>query len=175
MQKIVSMKRCYILFGSNQGDREAVFDEACHLIINRCGPLVGLSSFYESEPWGFEDDAWFLNRLIVVVSTLNPDEMMKRLLDIETHLGRVRNPDVIGYSSRPIDLDILYYGKQITITDLVTLPHPLLHLRRFALMPLCEVAPYFKHPVLGLTHKKLLAICPDTSKVLKVSTSKNDN
>lgn len=169
------MRHCYILFGSNQGDREAIFDKACHLIINRCGQLVGLSSFYESEPWGFEDDSWFLNRLIVIESSLSADKMMNRLLDIETELGRVRHPEVPGYTSRPIDLDILYYGKQIMVTDIVTLPHPLLHLRRFALIPLCEVAPYFTHPVLGLTNKKLLAICPDTSKVTMIPTSKHDN
>ena len=171
LQKIPTMKRCFILFGSNQGNREAVFDEAYHRIINRCGQLIGISSFYESEPWGFEDDTWFLNRLIVIETMLRPDELMDRLLGIEAELGRVRHPEAIGYSSRLIDLDILYYGSRVTITEHVTSPHPLLHLRRFALMPLCEVAPKFKHPVLKLTQTELLACCPDTSKVIKRSNN----
>lgn len=161
------MKRCYILFGSNQGNRETMFDDACNLIINRCGDLVGLSSFYESEPWGFEDDTWFLNRLVVVDSRLAPDEMMDRLLDIETELGRVRQSDAAGYMARPVDLDILYYGRYINASEHLTVPHPLLHLRRFALLPMCEVAPKFKHPIFQLTQKELLERCPDTSKVFK--------
>lgn len=169
LQKITTMKRCYILFGSNQGDSKAIFDEAYHLIINRCGVLVGISSFYESEPWGFEVNTWFINRLIVIETKLKPDKLMDELLDIETELGRVRHPEQSGYTSRLIDLDILYLGRSIMATEHLTVPHPLLHLRRFALMPMCEVAPRFRHPVLKLTQEELLERCPDTSIVRKTN------
>ena len=87
------MESCYVLFGSNMGDKENIFAEACLLINNRCGAITAVSSSYESEPWGFEADEWFLNRLIVVDTDLNPEAMLCELLAIETELGRVRHPE----------------------------------------------------------------------------------
>jgi hypothetical protein len=90
------METCYVLFGSNMGDREEIFDQSCLLINYRCGHVVQVSSAYESEPWGFEADQWFLNRVIVVDTDLAPEEMLRQLLDIEAQLGRVRHPDAVG-------------------------------------------------------------------------------
>ena len=81
---------------------------------------------------------------------------MDRLLEIETELGRVRHPEKAGYCSRTVDLDILYYGDQIINTEKVTVPHPRLHLRKFALMPLCEIIPDFLHPIFNLSQTQLL-------------------
>lgn len=156
--------KCYILFGSNQGDKSAVFEQAC-IYINRCGRITALSSAYESEPWGFDCDAWFLNRLIELQTELSPDDLMKELLDIENELGRVRHPEVEGYTSRTADLDILYYGNEIVHSDRVEAPHPRLHLRRFALLPLCELIPEFVHPIMQCTQTELLELCPDHSVV----------
>lgn len=150
------MTRCYILFGSNQGDKEALLEQACALINNRCGMLVERSSAYSTEPWGFEADEWFLNELLVVETELEPDALMDELLDIERALGRVRYPEKKGYCSRTVDLDILYYGDRIVRTEKVTIPHPRLHLRRFALEPLCELVPDFLHPEFNLSQKELL-------------------
>ena len=150
------MVRCYILFGSNQGDKEKLLEQACSLINNRCGLLVERSSAYTTEPWGFEADEWFLNELLVVETELDPDTLMDALLQIEKELGRVRHPEKKGYSSRTVDLDILYYGDKIVNTEKVTVPHPRLHLRKFALMPLCEVIPDFLHPVFNLTQTQML-------------------
>lgn len=118
--------------------------------------LVERSSAYITEPWGFEADEWFLNELLVVETDLEPDDLMDRLLEIETELGRVRHPEIPGYQSRTIDLDILYYGDRVIDTEKVTIPHPLLHLREFALKPLCEVIPDFIHPVFHLSQTQLL-------------------
>lgn len=150
------MARCYILFGSNQGDKEALLEQACSLINTRCGALVERSSAYTTEPWGFEAEEWFLNELLVVETELEPDELMDELLAIEKELGRVRHPEIKGYCSRTVDLDILYYGDQIINTEKVTIPHPRLHLRKFALEPLCEVIPDFLHPVFNLSQTQLL-------------------
>ncbi len=150
------MTRCFILFGSNQGDKQALLERACTLINNRCGMLVERSSAYTTEPWGFEAEEWFLNELLVVETELRPDELMDRLLEIETELGRVRHPEKVGYCSRTVDLDILYYGDQIINTEKVTVPHPRLHLRKFALMPLCEIIPDFLHPIFNLSQTQLL-------------------
>lgn len=162
------MERCLILFGSNMGDKNKIYTQACLLINNRCGRIVAQSSAYESEPWGFEAKEWFLNRLIVVETELEPEAMMQQLLDIETELGRVRHPETGGYTSRTADLDILYYGSRIVLTDSLTIPHPRLHQRRFALLPLCEVVPEFVHPAFNMTQTELLKRCFDFSEVRKI-------
>lgn len=162
------MERCFILFGSNMGDKNKIYAQACLLINNRCGRIVAQSHAYESEPWGFETKEWFLNRLIVVETELEPEGMMRQLLDIEAELGRVRHPEAGGYTSRTVDLDILYYGSRIVLTDSLTIPHPRLHQRRFALLPLCEVVPEFVHPAFNLTQTELLKRCFDFSEVRKI-------
>lgn len=161
------METCHILFGSNMGDKNEIFAQACLFINNRCGRVVSVSSAYESEPWGFEAEEWFLNRLITVETELEPEEMMQQLLGIEGELGRVRHPETDGYTSRTADLDILYYGCRIVVTDSLVVPHPRLHQRRFALLPLCEMVPQFVHPAFKLTQTELLERCPDTSEVRK--------
>lgn len=157
-----------MLFGSNMGDKNEIFAQACLLINNRCGQIVAVSSAYESEPWGFEAEEWFLNRLIVVETDLEPEEMLRQLLEIEKELGRVRHPEAEGYTSRTADLDILYFGNRITVSDNLIVPHPRLHQRRFALVPLCELVPDFVHPVFHLTQAELLERCPDDSTVNKM-------
>ena len=159
------MERCYILFGSNMGDKDMLFADACVLIKKRCGRVKRISSAYLTEPWGFETDEWFLNRVIAVDTELAPEEMMQKLLEIEAELGRVRHPEQEGYASRPIDLDILYFGGQIINTPTLQVPHPRLHLRRFALVPLCELIPDFVHPVFNKSQRELLEECPDQSEV----------
>ena len=126
-----------------------MLEQACALINKRCGMLVERSSAYFTEPWGFEADEWFLTEM-------EPDDLMDALLGIEAELGRVRHPEVKGYTSRTVDLDILYYGDRIINTEKVTVPHPRLHLREFALKPLCEVIPDFLHPIFNLSQTQLL-------------------
>lgn len=167
MQKKEKMTRCYVLFGSNQGDKTALWERACQLINNRCGMVAERSSLYESEPWGFESEEWFLNALLAVETELSPEALMDNLLAIEKELGRERHPEVKGYTSRTADLDILYYGDRVIRTEKVTVPHPRLHERRFALMPLCELIPDFLHPVLGRSQEALLKKCEDHCKVFK--------
>ena len=168
MQKISTMERCYILFGSNMGDSDQIFAQVCLLINNRCGHVVQVSAAYESEPWGFEAERWFLNRVVVVETGLAPEALLQQLLDIERELGRVRHPEIEGYASRTADLDVLYYGDHVICTETLIVPHPRLHLRRFALVPMCEVAPDFVHPVLQLTQAELLQHCPDEGLVRRL-------
>ena len=165
------METAYLLFGSNMGDKMALFEQACTHIKKRCGRIVAVSSAYESEPWGFDAEEWFLNQLIIVETELQPDELIRQLLDIESELGRVRHSDTKGYTSRPVDIDILYFGEQTISTEWVITPHPRLHLRRFALLPLCEMAPDFIHPILGLTQTELLERCNDPLIVRKIDTN----
>lgn len=163
----MASENVFILIGSNIGNREDLISRACLMVGEVCGKVVGESQIYESEPWGFEAAQWFLNQVIEIETELSPDMLMLRLLDIEKELGRDRTTPHEGYVSRPMDLDILYYGNQIVDTEYVTAPHPRLHLRRFTLMPLCDIARDFVHPILKLTNSKLLDVCNDEGLVKK--------
>lgn len=157
----------FVLLGSNLGDRELLVHQACVMIGERCGEIVAQSGLYESEPWGFKAEHWFLNQVVKIVTSLSPDELMQSLLDIEKELGRDRSMPHDGYVSRPIDLDILYYGDKVIDTQMVTAPHPRLHQRRFTLLPLCDIAPDFMHPTLKKTNLQLLGECQDSGTVNK--------
>ena len=152
------------------GDKESIFAQACLYINNRCGHVVKVSAAYESEPWGFESEGWFLNRVIVLETLMAPEDLLKELLEIERKLGRERHPEVEGYTSRTADLDILYYGQRVICTETLIVPHPRLHRRCFALLPMCEVAPDMIHPAFGRTQTELLERCPDTLAVRKLET-----
>ena len=155
----------FVLLGSNLGDRELLVNQACKMIEERCGKIVAKSRLYESEPWGFKAEHWFLNQVVKVETSLLPDALMLVLLDIEKELGRDRSMPHEGYVSRPMDLDILYFDNEIIDTQMVIAPHPRLHQRRFTLLPLCDVAPDFVHPVMRKTNLQLLDECQDAGKV----------
>ena len=155
----------FVLLGSNLGDRELLVNQASKMIGERCGKIVAKSRLYESEPWGFKSEHWFLNQVVKVETALSPDDLMKELLEIEKELGRDRSVPHEGYVSRPMDLDILYFGNEIIDNQMVTAPHPRLHERRFTLLPLCDVAPDFVHPVMKKTNLQLLDECQDAGKV----------
>ena len=155
----------FILLGSNLGDRQLLVNQACKMIEEECGKIVSRSNLYESEPWGFKSEHWFLNLVVEINTSLSPDDLMKSLLAIEKELGRDRSIPHEGYVSRPMDLDILYYGNKVIDTQLVTAPHPRLQQRRFTLLPLCDIAPDFVHPVLKMTNRELLEKCDDSGKI----------
>lgn len=159
----------FILVGSNVGDRAALLERACASVGCVCGRVVAKSPVYESEPWGFEAEQWFLNQVVEIETELPPDDLMLRLLDIERDLGRDRTTLHEGYVSRTMDLDILYFGNQVIETEYVTSPHPRLHLRRFTLMPLCDLCPEMVHPRLKMTNAKLLQVCCDNGVVKKLN------
>ena len=155
----------FVLLGSNLGDRELLVNQASKMIGERCGKIVAKSRLYESEPWGFKSEHWFLNQVVKVETALLPDDLMKELLEIEKELGRDRSVPHEGYVSRPMDLDILYFGNEIIDTQMVKAPHPRLHERRFTLLPLCDIAPDYVHPAMKKTNLQLLDECQDAGKV----------
>ena len=161
----MASKLVFVLLGSNLGDREQLVNQACIMMGERCGEIIARSRLYESEPWGFQSEHWFLNQVVELATSLSPDALMTSLLGIEKELGRDRTQHHDGYVSRPMDLDILYYGNDIIDTQMVTAPHPRLHKRRFTLLPLCDIAPDFVHPLLKITNRQLLDKCQDSGKV----------
>ena len=153
------MKAC-LLLGTNLGNRELLLQRAREGIGKYCGRIIKASQIYETEPWGFEADVFFLNQALLIETTLSPIELLNQCLDIEDVLGRVRARGAERYSSRNIDIDILFYDDVVRETHELTVPHPRLHLRKFALEPLAEVAPEWRHPVLGFTIGEMMRDVP---------------
>ena len=157
------MKTVFLGIGTNLGDKEDNLKKALVMIEESIGHIVASSSIYETEPWGFECRHEFLNMVVLVKTDLKPSGLLGRILMTEARMGRLR--EAKKYSSRIIDIDILLYNKQIIkMVDLV-IPHPLMHERRFVLVPLCEIAPEGIHPVFKKTFTKLLEECRDGSRV----------
>jgi 2-amino-4-hydroxy-6-hydroxymethyldihydropteridine diphosphokinase len=148
----------YIGLGSNLGDRAGNLLLAVRCLMEASFSVQKLSCIYETEPVGIEGDP-FLNMVAeVAVREISPTQMMARLLRIEYLLDR---RDKGGKQPRTIDLDILFYGDTQLNTEFLTLPHPRLHLRRFVLTPLNEIAPHFRHPAVRCMIGELFEKCDD--------------
>ncbi|MDR1554097.1 MAG: 2-amino-4-hydroxy-6-hydroxymethyldihydropteridine diphosphokinase [Prevotellaceae bacterium] len=154
----------YFLFGSDIGDRKKHIDDACHLVENEIGKILVESSFYVSEAWGFVSDSMFFNRVIAVETDLDVFAILDITQKIELMLGR-SNKTADKYQSRIIDIDILFYDDKIIETQRLTIPHPQIQNRRFALQPLAEIAPDFVHPSLHKSIAQLLDDCNDEKNV----------
>lgn len=131
--------RLFIGLGSNLGDRSALLDEALQMIDERVGRVVRVSSYYETEPWGFQSDNLFLNAAALVITTLSPQRCLKETQHIERQLGRVDKTVDGAFQDRPIDIDLLMYDDlEVNEPDL-TLPHPHIEEREFVQIPLQEI------------------------------------
>ena len=163
------MSPLYLLIGGNQGNRQQIINNATNLIQQRIGFVAVSSHIYETEPWGdFQDPNTqpFLNIALVVHTNLTPLQALSSALLIEKELGRQRiglpsSSELRTYSSRPIDIDLIFFGNLVINTPTLTLPHPRMHLRRFVLKPLCDIAPDYIHPLFNKTLNTLLSECTD--------------
>ncbi|MFD2935780.1 2-amino-4-hydroxy-6-hydroxymethyldihydropteridine diphosphokinase [Spirosoma flavum] len=152
----------FLLLGANLGDRVQTLRRATDLVAVRVGTVVHQSSLYETAPWGLTDQPTYLNQVLAVETSLEPEDVLSRTQTIEQELGRIR---LEKWGARIIDIDILYYDQRVLQTDTLTIPHPFLHQRRFTLVPLAEIAPNFLHPILQRTSLELLEECSDRSEV----------
>ena len=133
------MAIAYLSLGSNKGDRIGYVQQAASLLGADEGiTIVRSSSFYETEPWGMDTKTWFVNAVVEVKTKYTPQELLKACQRIETQLGRDRK-DSNTYEDRTIDIDILFYNKDILEEDNLTIPHKFLHLRAFILVPMMEL------------------------------------
>ncbi|HOU31013.1 MAG TPA: 2-amino-4-hydroxy-6-hydroxymethyldihydropteridine diphosphokinase [Bacteroidales bacterium] len=154
----------YLGIGSSKGDRPGNLRRATEMIESLIGKIIRSSEVYETSPWGFESLENFLNMVLIAETFLAPDELLDKIHSIESALGRKRTGN--RYSHRVIDIDILFYGNRVIKTDALTVPHPLLHKRKFVLVPLCSIAPEMVHPVKGKTIRALLDECTDEGMVV---------
>ena len=165
----MSVETVFIAFGSNQGDRQDFCDRAVALMrLLPQSTLTGVSSYYETEPIDVapgHDDTWFYNGVVRLETQLQPEHLLTICRETERGLGR--DPGLRN-ASRPIDLDMLFYGQRIIDTPQLTVPHPRLHQRRFVLVPMTELDPDWVHPQYNQTMQALLDRLTDTRRVQRL-------
>jgi 2-amino-4-hydroxy-6-hydroxymethyldihydropteridine diphosphokinase len=149
----------FLLLGTNLGDRKKNLTVARNAIELAVGPITNASAVYETAAWGKTNQAEFLNQAIAVETMFSPERVLEEILGIEHNMGRKRD---IKWAERIMDIDILLYENEIIDRPHLRVPHPELPNRRFALVPLTEIAGDVVHPINKNTIRSLLASCPDT-------------
>jgi len=158
------MNKIYLLLGSNIGNRQKEILLAIRYIENRIGKVIRQSNLYQTVAWGKTNQPDFLNQVIIIESNLTATETMKSVLAIEEKMGRIRTTK---NAARIIDIDILFFNKEIINQKNLLIPHLEIQNRRFVLVPLNELSPNLKHPVLNKNIHQLLKLCADTLDVKK--------
>ncbi len=149
------MAKVFLGLGTNLGDKRNNLLTAVNHIEEKIGKITSLSSFYETEPWGFKSDNSFLNAALCVETSLEPVAILNIIKEIEVEMGRTQKSVNKVYADRPIDIDILLYDDMIIKSEELTIPHPLMTERDFVMKPLVEIAGDTVHPLLG---KKLVEL-----------------
>ena len=151
-------KKIYLSLGSNLHDRERNLLLAIKKINELCGTVIEVSSLYQTGPWGMQNQPEFLNQVIEIESDYSPHELLRKVLVIEKEMGRKPAP---RWGPRVIDIDILFFDQEILSEEDLVIPHVGIPHRRFALLPLSEIAPLYVHPLVNKTIQQLLDECTD--------------
>jgi 2-amino-4-hydroxy-6-hydroxymethyldihydropteridine diphosphokinase len=155
------MTRAFVALGANLGDRQATIESAVRDLA-QIGPVIAVSSIYETDPWGFVDQPAFLNAVAEIDTELPAESVLEFLHEVEGRHGRVRS---FANAPRTLDLDLLLYGDSFLKSEHLTVPHPRFRERAFVLVPLAEVAANVVVPGLGATVSDLLDRIEDRSGV----------
>ena len=157
------MNKVFLLIGGNMGDRLQNLHQAITLLSGAVGPVIQQSAVYETAAWGKTDQAAFLNQALLLSTRLSAAELIVTVLSVEEKMGRHRTEK---FGPRVIDIDIMFYNEEVVNEPHLTIPHPQMQNRRFALIPLVELAPQMVHPVLNKTLERLLLECKDELPVI---------
>ncbi|MDR1406948.1 MAG: 2-amino-4-hydroxy-6-hydroxymethyldihydropteridine diphosphokinase [Tannerella sp.] len=149
------MATAYLGLGSNLGNRRRFLITAMALLAERAGDMICISTFYETEPWGFESPHAFLNAAVRLDTALEPSGLLAVMQQIECELGRTRSGRTTSYQDRTVDIDMLMYDDLQLMSTGLTLPHPFMHRRLFVMQPLAEIAPRLRHPALHCSMAEL--------------------
>lgn len=160
------LEKVILSIGSNLGDKLQNCRHATEMLEESVGKILKQSSYYESEPWGYESNNLFINCAVEVLTSLNPIELLKQIKDIEEKLGRDKSVSNL-YKDRIIDIDIIFYGNQVVITDFLKIPHILYRKRKFVILPMLEIVPEKIDPVDGKKIFQILQECDDFITVKK--------
>ena len=160
------MNNVVLLLGTNVGDRLINLEKAWKEIQNTLGKVIRYSSVYETAPWGNSQQQNFLNQVILIESTSSAEVIMKKIIDIEENMGRIRKKK---WEPRIIDIDILFFNKEIISHHDLEIPHPRIRERKFTMVPLAELIPEFIHPVFKKSIIELLKELNDPLDVKKIS------
>ena len=159
-----------ILLGSNLHDRAGYLASAIKLLPAAPLQILKVSNLYETEPVECSWQPWYLNQVVLIETSLRAPMLLEFVLGLEKRLGRRRSRPL---GSRTLDADILFVDNLIHQTPGLAIPHPALSRRRCALAPLCDVAPGWRHPLLGLTAAELLDRCLDPRRVTGVQIDRD--
>ena len=162
----------HLIIGSNLGNRKEQLSLALKLIREEVGQVLQQSEIYETQPWGFDDQPWFLNQVLEVSTEKSPETVLSLIKNIETKAGRIPGEK---WHERHLDIDILLCGDLILQKPELIIPHPLLHTRNFVLVPLMDLAAEVMHPVLGKTIEELYLDNRDTGEVYIFSADEQGN
>ncbi|MCX4262216.1 MAG: 2-amino-4-hydroxy-6-hydroxymethyldihydropteridine diphosphokinase [Alistipes sp.] len=161
-----------LMFGSDAPEAESLVDRAVAAVGLFVGSVERISAAYRSAAYGFSSEREFVNRTAVIQTTLAAETLLRRINLIEELMGRDRDVErqqqlATGerYASRPIDIDIIFFGDETISTERLTVPYHYLDRREYALRPLAEVAGDYRHPALGLTPREMLAALTGEEKV----------
>lgn len=157
------MQSVILLLGSNDIGASAIISRSIEYLRERVGEVVVCSAEYRSQAYGFHSEQEFINRCVELTTTLSAEELLRRINIIEEEMGRnraeerkIREARGERYASRPIDIDIIFYGDDTFSTERLTIPYHFLSEREYALRPLAEIAPNRRHPSLGYTPRQML-------------------
>jgi len=160
-------KTVYLSLGSNVGEKHLNLEQAIARLA-KLGTVSKRSAFYETEPMEITDQPWFVNCAVELETELMPKQFIAAVLEIEREMGRKRTKKK---GPRTIDIDVLLFGKSIIEMKGLTVPHPAMHLRRFVLEPMVEIAPVVRHPVFKRSMRELRDALPAGSGQVKKPSS----
>lgn len=165
------MEKVILSLGSSLGDKLKTLSSAVNDIDEKIGAVVQKSKIYESEPWGFKDENFFLNMAVELSTDLSPDEVLEQIISIENKYFRVRNTSN-SYQARTLDIDIIFFGSLVYSSEKLTIPHKYAHKRLFVLLPVADISKDFVHPIFKKSINYLLEKCDDASKIVPLNEIK---